>query len=367
MRSPTRQHSRPPSSPRREIKETLDARLTMLGADKYRVNQYEVNEEVGRGSFGAVYRVIDTITNQEYAMKEISKSRLRRQNNSQLLRARAPGGNGIRGLGGVKGSANKNPIDFIRPEIAILKKLHHVNVADLVEVLDDPEGDSIYMVLEWCAHGVLMKVSLDEPAVPYSEEQCRLYFRDLILGIEYLHSQGVVHRDIKPDNLLLDEDDVLKIVDFGVSEMFERDREEGDMVIRHAGSPAFIAPEQCAIPRVEYSGRAADIWSMGVTLYCLITGKLPFTGESQVEIYSSIELGDYSPLPVGCSPSLQRLLKLLLEHDFRRRITMKELRNDDWVTAAGEDELLSYEENVSDGVSKVTGPDLAAAIRGVAS
>jgi [calcium/calmodulin-dependent protein kinase] kinase len=78
-----------------------------------------------------------------------------------------------------------NPLYLIREEIAILKKLDHENVAGLIEVLDDPDGDSLYMVLEMCEKGVVMKVSLDEPAKPYPEEQCRLWFRDMILGIEY--------------------------------------------------------------------------------------------------------------------------------------------------------------------------------------
>jgi len=70
------------------------------------------------------------------------------------------------------------------------------------------------MVMEMCKKGVIMKVGLDEKADPYDNESCRMWFRDLILGIEYLHAQGVVHRDIKPDNCLLTEDDVLKVVDF---------------------------------------------------------------------------------------------------------------------------------------------------------
>lgn len=78
-----------------------------------------------------------------------------------------------------------NPLYLIQGEIAILKKLDHENVAQLIEVLDDPDGDSLYMVLEMCGKGVIMKVGLDEVAEPYPEEKCRLWFRDMILGIEY--------------------------------------------------------------------------------------------------------------------------------------------------------------------------------------
>jgi [calcium/calmodulin-dependent protein kinase] kinase len=78
-----------------------------------------------------------------------------------------------------------NPLYLIREEIAILKKLDHENVVTLFEVLDDPEGDSLYMVLEMCEKGVIMKVGLDDTATPYPEEKCRMWFRDMILGIEY--------------------------------------------------------------------------------------------------------------------------------------------------------------------------------------
>lgn len=78
-----------------------------------------------------------------------------------------------------------NPLFLIREEIAIMKKLDHENVVGLFEVLDDPEGDSLYMVMEMCENGVVMKVGLDDPAEPYPEEKCRHWFRDLILGIEY--------------------------------------------------------------------------------------------------------------------------------------------------------------------------------------
>lgn len=76
-------------------------------------------------------------------------------------------------------------LDLIKEEIAIMKKLNHNNVVSLIEVLDDPGEDSLYMVLEMCKKGVVMKVGLDEPAEPYEEETCRCWFRDMILGMEY--------------------------------------------------------------------------------------------------------------------------------------------------------------------------------------
>jgi [calcium/calmodulin-dependent protein kinase] kinase len=101
-----------------------------------------------------------------------------------------------------------------------------------------------------------------------------------------VHAQGIVHRDIKPDNLLLTADDVLKIVDFGVSEMFEKNAPM--MTAKSAGSPAFFPPELCVAGHGDISGPAADIWSMGVTLYCLLFGCLPFRHRGILELCESI-------------------------------------------------------------------------------
>lgn len=204
-----------------------------------------------------------------------------------------------------------------------MKKLNHPNLVSLLEVLDDPEEDSLYMVLEMCKKGVIMRVGMHEPADPYDDESCRCWFRDLILGIEYLHAQGVAHRDIKPDNLLLTEDDELKIVDFGVSEIFEKSSDS--LSTKSAGSPAFLPPELCVAKHGNISGKAADIWSMGVTLYCLAFGHVPFEKTNILELYKSIT-DDELLLRDGISPDFRDVICRLLEKDPNKRIQMPELR-----------------------------------------
>lgn len=216
-----------------------------------------------------------------------------------------------------------NPLHLIKEEIAIMKKLNHQNLVSLIEVLDDPNEDSLYMVLEMCKKGVVMKIGVEEPADPYDDESCRCWFRDLVLGIEYLHAQGVVHRDIKPDNLLLTEDDVLKIVDFGVSEMFAKSSEM--KTAKSAGSPAFLPPELCVAKHGDVSGKAADIWSMGVTLYCLRFGRIPFEKTGVLELYESIK-NDDPAFDSQCSDDFKDLLRKMLEKDPSKRIQMPELR-----------------------------------------
>lgn len=138
-----------------------------------------------------------------------------------------------------------------------------------------------------------------------------------------VHAQGVVHRDIKPDNLLLTEDDVLKIVDFGVSEMFEKSSEM--MTAKSAGSPAFLPPELCVAKHGDVAGKAADIWSMGVSLYCLRFGRIPFERSGVLELYEAIKNDkiDWQP---DDEPEFVDLMDRLLEKDPRKRIKMEDLR-----------------------------------------
>lgn len=212
---------------------------------------------------------------------------------------------------------------MIKEEIAIMKKLNHPNLVALIEVLDDPTEDSLYMVMEMCKKGVIMKVGLGEVADPYDSESCRSWFRDLILGMEYLHAQGVVHRDIKPDNCLLTNDDVLKIVDFGVSEMFAKDTEM--LTAKSAGSPAFLPPELCSVGHGDISGKAADIWSMGVTLFCLKYGRIPFEKTGIFDLFESIKNDE--PVCHGEEDEdFKDLIAKILEKDPTKRIQMPELR-----------------------------------------
>ncbi|EFR00872.1 CAMKK/META protein kinase [Nannizzia gypsea CBS 118893] len=372
--SPLRQHARYPTAPR-QVKETLNAQSTYTNSQddntaEHRINQYLIKQEIGRGSFGAVHLATDQY-GQEYAVKEFSKSRLRKRAQSHGLRRRTGKHPGVQPAGvgfnsplhrhpsGIDEGENGNSLYLIREEIAIMKKLNHSNLVSLIEVLDDPTEDSLYMVMEMCKKGVIMKVGLGEQADPYSEENCRCWFRDLILGIEYLHAQGIVHRDIKPDNCLLTNDDVLKVVDFGVSEMFEK---SSDMFIaKSAGSPAFIPPELCVAKYGEVSGRAVDVWSMGVTLYCLRYGRIPFHTSNIFDLYNAIR-NDEVELPGETNEAFKDLMKQILEKDPAKRITMPQLRVHPWVTKGGIDPLLSEEENTATLVGPPTEEEMDSAI-----
>ncbi|KAK0259507.1 hypothetical protein B0A54_02957 [Friedmanniomyces endolithicus] len=395
--SPIRQHKRAPSKSK-PVKETLDAHSYYGsgdddGAAVHRINQYIIKQEIGRGSFGAVHLAVDQYGS-EYAVKEFSKSRLRKRAQSNLLRRpqesnqRRRSGHLAAGLGfnsplfrlssseklqqqqqqqqqqqhsDPQSESTNNSLELIKQEIAIMKKLNHPNLVALLEVLDDPQEDSLYMVLEMCKKGVVMQVGLDERADPYSDNLCRTWFRDMILGIEYLHAQGIIHRDIKPDNCLITSDDVLKIVDFGVSEMFAKDQDMA--TTKSAGSPAFMPPELCVARHGPVSGKAADMWSMGVTLYCLRYGHIPFQREGLLELYESIR-ADEVPLGEEGDAGFAAMMRGLLEKDPEKRMTMAELREHPWVTESGTDPLLPASENCAELVDPPTEGEVANAITG---
>ncbi|KAL1912228.1 hypothetical protein Sste5344_002061 [Sporothrix stenoceras] len=289
------------------------------------------------------------LTNQ--AVKEFSKARLRKRARSNLMKqgpfraGRFPGPGGPLGppgpssrFAGEAQAEAKDALYLIREEIAIMKKLNHPNLVELIEVLGDPEQDSLYMVLEMCKKGVIMDVGLGKTATPYNAEACRCWFRDLMLGIEYY---------IKPDNLLITDDDVLKIGDFGVSEIFEKS--DGMRTSKTAGSPAFFPPELCVSNHGDVAGPPCDIWSMGVTLYCLRYGRIPFEHDTMVEIYEAINTAEVN-LPDDEDPAFVDLMGKILEKDPAKRITMAELREHPWVTLKGEDPLLSKEENCANPI-----------------
>lgn len=183
------------------------------------------------------------------------------------------------------------------------------------------------------------------------ETQARKYFRDLLLGIEYrktfsisqskgdillnelfilysVHRNHIVHRDVKPANLLVGRDGRLRIADFGVCTEFCGS--EDVLLDNTVGTPAFVAPEQLT---GQFYGKAADIWAMGITLYVLIYGILPFSGTNVLALYESIRNQELSFPGVQDSTSalLKDLLTRLLCKDPSQRITVSEIKEHPWV------------------------------------
>uniref|UniRef100_A0A672UFV0 Calcium/calmodulin dependent protein kinase kinase 1 n=1 Tax=Strigops habroptila TaxID=2489341 RepID=A0A672UFV0_STRHB len=226
------------------------------------------------------------------------------------------------------------PLERVYQEIAILKKLDHVNIVKLIEVLDDPAEDNLYMGMP------VMEVPSDNP---FSEEQARLYFRDIVLGIEYLHYQKIIHRDIKPSNLLLGDDGHVKIADFGVSNQFEGNDAQ---LSSTAGTPAFMAPEAISDTGKSFSGKALDVWAMGITLYCFVYGKCPFIDEYILGLHNRIKNKPVEfPEEAQISEELKELILRMLDKNPETRITVPEIKVHPWLTKGGEEPLPLEEEH----------------------
>ncbi|KAG2463587.1 STK11 kinase, partial [Polypterus senegalus] len=164
--------------------------------------------------------------------------------------------------------------------------------------------------------------------IPNGEANVKKYFCQLIDGLEYLHSQGIVHKDIKPGNLLLTTDGTLKISDLGVAEALHPFAED-DTCRTSQGSPAFQPPE-IANGLDTFSGFKVDIWSAGVTLYNITTGLYPFEGDNIYKLFENIGKGDYN-IPEDCGPLLADLLRGMLEYDPAKRFSIQRIRQHNWV------------------------------------
>ncbi|XP_035644748.2 serine/threonine-protein kinase STK11-like isoform X2 [Oncorhynchus keta] len=264
------------------------------------IGKYLMGDLLGEGSYGKVKEMLDSDTLCRRAVKILKKKKLRRIPN---------------------GEAN------VKKEIQLLRRLQHKNVIHLVDVLYNEEKQKMYMVMEYCVCG--MQEMLDSvPEKRFPVFQAHGYFLQLLDGLEYLHSQGIVHKDIKPGNLLLTTDGALKISDLGVAEALHPFAED-DTCRTSQGSPAFQPPE-IANGLDTFSGFKVDIWSAGITLYNITTSLYPFEGDNIYKLFENIGKGDYS-VPEECGPALSDLLQGMLEYDPVKRFSIQHIRQHNWV------------------------------------
>ncbi|CAG4931498.1 unnamed protein product [Colias eurytheme] len=328
--------------PRRTPRESR--RVSLAQAPGYvQLNQYRLLEPIGQGSYGIVKLAYNEEDDTHYAMKILSKRKLmRRAGLFGRPPPRRPG-------------PPPDPLQNVYREIAVLKKLDHPNVVKLVEVLDDPAEDQLYLVFQLLEGGPVIDVPTDSPL---SEELARKYFRDALLGVEYLHYQRIAHRDIKPANLLLGEGRV-QVADLGAcGELAGAGKLSGAV-----GTPAFRAPESTVVTD-NYIGEAADIWSLGVTLYAMVTGRVPWTAPSAVELQRRVLSEPLSfPSRPQLSRALKRLLARMLDKDPVNRATMREIKEHEWITSCGKDPLPSEQENCR--LVEVTDEDMARVVTSI--
>nr|VDD20479.1 unnamed protein product [Brassica oleracea] len=277
------------------------------------INEYVRVCKIGSGSYGKVVLYRSSVDGLSYAIKAFHKS--------QLLRLRV--------------APSETAMSDVLREVMIMKILEHPNIVNLIEVIDDPETDHFYMVLEYIDGKWVYDGS--GPPGALGEKTARKYLRDIVTGLMYLHVHNVIHGDIKPDNLMVTSSGTVKIGDFSVSQVF---KDDDDQLRRSPGTPVFTAPECCLVSGITYSGRAADTWAVGVTLYYMILGQYPFLADTLQDTYDKI-VNNPLILPDGLDPLLRDLMEGLLCKNPSERMTLKTVSEHPWFL--GEDgHVLEY-------------------------
>uniref|UniRef100_A0AAY5ESQ2 non-specific serine/threonine protein kinase n=1 Tax=Electrophorus electricus TaxID=8005 RepID=A0AAY5ESQ2_ELEEL len=214
-------------------------------------------------------------------------------------------------------------------EVRIMKILNHPNIVKLFEVIETEK--TLYLVMEYASGGEVFDYLVAHGRM--KEKEARTKFRQIVSAVQYCHQKHIVHRDLKAENLLLDADMNIKIADFGFSNEFT----VGSKLDTFCGSPPYAAPE--LFQGKKYDGPEVDVWSLGVILYTLVSGSLPFDGQNLKELRERVLRGKYR-IPFYMSTDCENLLKRFLVLNPVKRGTLEQSMKDRWINAGFEEEEL---------------------------
>ncbi|XP_061551498.1 MAP/microtubule affinity-regulating kinase 3a isoform X3 [Phycodurus eques] len=271
------------------------------------VGNYRLLKTIGKGNFAKVKLARHILTGREVAIKIIDKTQL-----------------------------NPNSLQKLFREVRIMKILNHPNVVKLFEVIETER--TLYLVMEYASGGEVFDYLVAHGRM--KEKEARAKFRQIVSAVQYCHQKHIVHRDLKAENLLLDGDMNIKIADFGFSNEFTL----GNKLDTFCGSPPYAAPE--LFQGKKYDGPEVDVWSLGVILYTLVSGSLPFDGQNLKELRERVLRGKYR-IPFYMSTDCENLLKRFLVLNPAKRGTLEvredtqnQIMKDRWINAGYEDDEL---------------------------
>eukprot|EP00440_Ansanella_granifera_P006694 gb/GFBE01007256.1/.p1 GENE.gb/GFBE01007256.1/~~gb/GFBE01007256.1/.p1 ORF type:complete len:961 (+),score=159.43 gb/GFBE01007256.1/:1-2883(+) len=240
----------------------------------------------------------------------------------------------------------------VRCEIRLMERLRHPNIVVFHEALDTPK--QIYLVMDFVGGGSLHHFLKKRPNRRTDDPLAKRLFFQVCQGIRYLHDRHIVHRDVKLENLLLDDQGTVKIIDFGFSTIVP----PGKKLKIFCGTPSYMAPE--IVARKEYAGFCADIWAMGVLLYALLCGSFPFRGQNDRDLYRKIVRGVFN-VPEFVGEGARAVLHRALTTDMSRRPTVDDLLQDPWLSThkddtvhAGKAQSTGYQPNSSTSSTATT-------------
>ncbi|RXN27109.1 serine threonine- kinase MARK2-like isoform X1 [Labeo rohita] len=249
---------------------------------------YRLLKTIGKGNFAKVKLAKHVLTGREVAVKIIDKTQLNSSSLQKLFR-----------------------------EVRIMKLLNHPNIVKLFEVIETEK--TLYLVMEYASGGEVFDYLVAHGRM--KEKEARAKFRQIVSAVQYCHQKCIVHRDLKAENLLLDADMNIKIADFGFSNEFTL----GNKLDTFCGSPPYAAPE--LFQGKKYDGPEVDVWSLGVILYTLVSGSLPFDGQNLKELRERVLRGKYR-IPFYMSTDCENLLKKFLILNPTKRGSLEVNSND---------------------------------------
>nr|XP_020484925.1 MAP/microtubule affinity-regulating kinase 4-like isoform X3 [Labrus bergylta] len=264
------------------------------------IGNYRLLKTIGKGNFAKVKLARHVLTGKEVAIKIIDKTQLNPTSLQKLFR-----------------------------EVRIMKGLNHPNIVQLFEVIETDK--TLYLIMEYASGGEVFDYLVSHGRM--KEVEARAKFRQIVSAVHYCHTKNIVHRDLKAENLLLDADANIKIADFGFSNEFTL----GNKLDTFCGSPPYAAPE--LFQGKKYDGPEVDVWSLGVILYTLVSGSLPFDGQNLKELRERVLRGKYR-VPFYMSTDCEGILRRFLVLNPSKRCTLEQVMKDKWINAGYEGEDL---------------------------
>ncbi|XP_045758345.1 serine/threonine-protein kinase SIK1 isoform X2 [Mirounga angustirostris] len=258
-----------------------------------RVGFYDVERTLGKGNFAVVKLARHRVTKTQVAIKIIDKTRLDSSNLEKIYR-----------------------------EVQIMKLLNHPHIIKLYQVMETK--DMLYIVTEFAKNGEMFDYLTSNGHL--SEHEARRKFWQILSAVDYCHNHHIVHRDLKTENLLLDGSMDIKLADFGFGNFYKA----GEPLSTWCGSPPYAAPE--VFEGKEYEGPQLDIWSLGVVLYVLVCGSLPFDGPNLPALRQRVLEGRFR-IPFFMSQDCETLIRRMLVVDPTKRITIAQIRQHRWMQA----------------------------------